>query len=397
MYRLFSVDDHVVEPADVWSGRVPARFREHAPHVVEQDGREVWVYENKTFPTIAYGVAGDRFRIGGEEDPAMPLDTLDQMARWGIARFADMSAACYRPADRARDLQANGCYASISFPSFPRFGGARFLEFKDTDLASACVQAWNDFILDEWCPGGPPGQFVPMILGMLWDPEATVAEIRRCQAKGARALCWVSNSEPLGLPNIWDDQWDPIWDICAQENLPVCMHIGSSGVNIDPSPGVDAPLPQALTIGSWIDSVNFMMSPVPRKFPDIKLVFAEGGIGWIPAALERADRAWARHGFTKNRPHPWPSEVFRRNMFVCMIDEPVGISLHHLIGDENILAELDYPHVDTSYPDTQTVMDGLLAELPATTVELITHRNAERLFGWQMAKHEVAAASPMAP
>ncbi|MDT3441924.1 MULTISPECIES: amidohydrolase family protein [unclassified Pseudofrankia] len=386
MYRLFSVDDHVIEPPDVWSSRVPARFRDDAPRVVEREGREVWVYENQVFPTIAYGVDAARFRLGGGEQAAMPLDTLDQMARWGLARFEDMKAACYRPAERAKDLQSNGVYASISFPSFPRFGGARFLDFEDKELAAVCVRAWNDFILDEWCPGGPPGQFVPMTLGLLWDPQATAAEVRRCVAKGAKALCWVSNPAPLGLPNIWDECWDPVWAICAAEGLPICMHIGSDGSTFNPSPGVDAPLPQALTIGSWIDSVNFMLSPVPRKFPDVRLVFAEGGIGWIPAALERADRAWARHGFEKNRPHPWPSEVFRRNMSVCMIDEPTGIGLHDLIGIENILAELDYPHVDTSYPDTQTVMGELLQGMPDEKAQLVAHGNAERLFGWTMAE-----------
>jgi predicted TIM-barrel fold metal-dependent hydrolase len=163
------------------------------------------------------------------------------------------------------------------------------------------------------------------------------------------------------------------------------MHIGSDGSSIDPSPGVNAPLPQALTIGAWVSSVNLMMSPVPRKYPDLKFVFAEGGIGWIPAALERADRAWARHGFDKNRPHPWPSEVFQRSMFVCMIEEPDALRYRDQIGVENILVELDYPHVDTSYPDTGAVMDRALKPLPSDEVDLITHGNAEHLFNWSMA------------
>jgi predicted TIM-barrel fold metal-dependent hydrolase len=386
MYRVFSVDDHLVEPANLWSDRVPGRYRERAPRVIEREGRQVWAYEDEIFPTIAYGVATDRFRAGGFDLPPMPLDTLDQMARWGIARFEDMKPSCYDPGERAKDLQSNGIFASVSFPSFPRFGGARFNEFEDKDLAAHCVRAWNDFILDEWCPGGPPGQFVPMVMGMVWDPERTSSEIRRCVDKGAKAFCWVSNTVPLGLPNIWDSCWDPVWRACEEAGIPVCMHIGSDGASYDPSPGVDAPLPQAITIGAWVSSVNFMMSPVPRKFPDIKLVFAEGGIGWIPAALERADRAWARHGFTTNRPHPWPSEVFQRNVFVCMIEEPVALDYRHLIGTDNILVEVDYPHVDTSYPQTQAVFDGLFAGLPNDEVERMTSGNAERLFEWAMAE-----------
>ena len=391
MHRLFSVDDHVIEPADVWSSRVPAKFTDRAPHVIEQNGRQVWAYEDEIFPTIAYGVASDRFRVGGDELPPMPLDTLDQMARWGIARFEDLKPACYDPVERAKDLQSNGVYASISFPSLPRFGGARFNEFTDKELAAACVRAWNDFILDEWCPGGPEGQFVPMVMGMLWDPQATAAEIARCVAKGAKAFCWVANTVPLGLPNLWDDCWDPVWAACQDAALPLCMHIGSDGQSYDPSPGVNAPLPQALTIGSWVSSVNIMMSPVPRKFPELKYVFAEGGIGWIPAALERADRAWARHGFEKNRPHPWPSEVFQRSMFVCMIEEPNALRYRDQIGVDKILVELDYPHVDTCYPDTEAVMAAAFDQLDDREIELISHGNAEGVFDWTMAAPGSAA------
>ena len=189
MLELFSVDDHVVEPADVWSSRVPARFREAAPHVIEEDGREFWVYEDQRSLTMGLNSVAGKPR-----------------EQWGLepARFSDMIPGSYDPRERPRDLLANGVLASVNFPSLPGFGGRLFAQFKDKELADACVRAWNDFILDEWVPGGPPGMFVPMVICQLWDPKLAEAEIRRCVDKGAKALCFVENPSADGAAVVLD-------------------------------------------------------------------------------------------------------------------------------------------------------------------------------------------------
>jgi predicted TIM-barrel fold metal-dependent hydrolase len=377
MYKIFSVDDHIVEPADVWASRVPAKYRDRAPRVVEEDGREYWIYEDERGLTMGLNAVAGLPREQWNAEPA---------------RFTDMIPGCYDPKARAHDLLSQGVLASVNFPTLPRFGGALFASFKDKELASACVRAWNDFILDEWCPGGPPGMFVPMIICQIWDPPLASAEIERCVAKGAKALCFVENAVPLGLPSFHQDgHWEPIWQVAQDADIPVCMHIGSSGSV--PVPDPQAGLGLLISLGSvagMLSMVNLLLSPVCAKFPRLKIVWSEAGIGWIPAILERCDRQLDRHHFhTGRHSDAKPSEIFQRQMYACMVEEPVGLTLWELIGEENILAETDYPHADTPYPETQAAYANVFAGIPDRVVELVSHKNAERVFDWHMADEDL--------
>ena len=381
MQPLFSVDDHIIEPADVWTSRVPPRFRDDAPRVVEEDGREFWVYEGQRNTTMGLNAVAGQPR-----------------ERWSLepARFTDMIPGCYDAVERAKDMRSQGIFASVNFPTLPRFGGALFPTFRDKDLASACVRAWNDFVLDEWC-AADPDMFVPMVICQLWDPQAARTEILRCLDKGAKALCFVEDPLPLGLPSFHHpDHWDPVFGACEEADIPVCMHIGSSGSGaagasvIDPHTPAIVPIAAAFASAARA-SVNMMLSPIPRRFPAIKLVWSEGGIGWIPAALERADRQWERHLWSHDDELP-PSELARRNMWFCMIEEPVGLKYRHEFGVDHIVWESDYPHADTPYPDTQAAVKALFDGIPDDETEAITHANAERLF-----KHTLVGAQPQKP
>ena len=127
------------------------------------------------------------------------------------------------------------------------------------------------------------------------------------------------------------------------------------------------------------------MSPVPNKFPNVKIIFSEGGIGWVPAAMERADRQYLRHREWSGLDQKMPSQVFRENFWYCMIEEPVGIKYRHDIGVDRILWECDYPHVDSPWPDSQAGVEEILGPLPDDERDAITHGNAEKLFQWEMA------------
>ena len=377
MYRIFSVDDHVVEPPHVWSSRVPARYRDTAPHVIEENGREFWLYEDQRILTMGLNAVAGKPRDQWNMEPT---------------RFSDMIPGCYDPAARARDLLSQGVLASVAFPTLPRFGGMLFNGFKDKDLADACVRAWNDFILDEWCPGGPPGLFVPMVICQVWDPKLAAAEIERCVAKGAKALCFTENPVADGLPSLHDPDghWDPVFAVSEEAGLPVCMHIGSSGYMplIDPAAPFTTTI-SAATAGGQLALTNMLLSPIPRKFPGIKLVWSEAGIGWIPALLERADRQVERHAGWAGELGMKPSDIYRRNMWVCMVEEPIGLTLYELIGVDRILAETDYPHADTPYPHTQKAYAEVFAGIPDDVVEAVSHGNAEALFDWTMADEDL--------
>lgn len=375
-HHLFSADDHVIEHGRVWTDRVPAKFRDAAPQIVEDGGREYWQYEGVRSPQMGLNA------VAGKSSDEYTPDPI---------RMSDMIPGCYDPVARAEDMFSNGIRASVCFPTLPRFGGTLFNSFQDKELADACVRAYNDFMLDEWCPS-VPGLYVPMIIGQLWDPQALAAEIRRCAAKGNRAISFPENTVPLGLPSFFTDHWDPFWDAVTETDTVVCMHIGTSGGLSSPSPDAPgfegiSPVTIALAgVNSFVASVNLAMSPVPHKFPTVKIVFSEGGIGWVPAAVERADRQLLRHNqWSGVDSSLLPSEVFRRNFWFCMIEEPVGITYRHDIGVDRILWECDYPHVDTPWPHSQKAVDEVMGELPADERAAICHGNAERLFRWEMA------------
>jgi predicted TIM-barrel fold metal-dependent hydrolase len=376
--HLFSADDHIIEPPTVWSDRVPARLRDVAPHVVEDDGVEYWAYESTRGTTMGLNA------VAGKPHNVISPDPV---------RYSEMIPGCYDPVERARDMLADGILASVLFPTLPRFAGTLFLSFKDKDLAHLCVQAYNDYVIDEWCPAGPPGLFVPTIISTLWDPVLAAAEIHRCADKGARALSFPENTVPLGLPSYWDEHWNPVWQACQDRDIVLCLHIGTSGETPKPTPEAPAMLAYSLLqVGSIMSSVNLMMSPVCRSYPGIKFVFSEGGIGWLPNALERADRMWERHKYYSHLDDLLPSQVFRRNMYLCMIEEPVCLRYRYDIGVDRILWECDYPHTDTVWPESQRIANEVFdaAGVPDDEIAAISHGNAERVFNWKIASPELA-------
>jgi predicted TIM-barrel fold metal-dependent hydrolase len=367
-YDLISVDDHVIEPPGVWADRLPAKDQEAGPRVVEAEGREFWVYEGRRAATMGLNAVAGKKREDYSMDPV---------------RYSDMIEGCYDPVQRARDLLADGVRASLCFPTFPRFAGVTFLKSDDKELASRCVQAYNDWMIDEWC-AAVPGMFIPMVIGQLWDPQLMAAEVRRCAAKGARALTFPENPTPIGLPSFSTRFWDPVWEAVTETDTVVCMHIGTSGVV--PMPSDDSPFIIGIALAptaAWSTCVDLIMGEIPRRYPTIKFALSEGGIGWVPFALERADRSWERHRYWSGMDDGLsPSDIFRRNVSVCFIGESMGVEARHHIGVDRIMWECDYPHADTPWPDSQKEVDQSLQGVPADEVALITHGNAEKLFRW---------------
>ena len=377
MFTLFSVDDHIVEPAHVWTDRVPAKFKDRAPHVVEVDGRQIWQWEGGMELTMGLNAVAGKPR---EE--------------WGMepARFEDMIPGCYDPVERRKDLLSNGIFASVSFPTLPGFGGRKFATFKDKELALACVRAWNDFMLEEWCGAGPD-VFVPMHILPTWDIDLVVKEHERCVALGSKAICFIEDPSNVGLPNFHGGYWEPLFAAAQASQTPICMHIGS-GLPVVSLEGLNPMTEIAAVIAySLRSSVNLMVSPLLRKYPGAKVVWSEGGIGWIPAAIERADRQWERHQYWSHieNAHIKPSDVARQSMYFCMIEEPVGIKYRHDFTVDNILWESDYPHADTPFPKAQLAAKEVFDGIPQDEVDLITHKNAEKLFHFPLSQELIAA------
>ena len=386
--KIVSVDDHVVEPPHVWERWLPAKHRDKGPRVerrgigtmrhvgggtyeqtFDSDGPQAdcWVYEDLVYIHKRHVAA-----VGFDRDEM----TMSPMT------YDEMRPGCYDPKARVDDMELNWVEASLSFPSFPRFCGQTFLEAKDRELAEACVYAYNDWMVDEWC-GDSGGRLIPLPIIPLWDAELAAAEVRRNADRGAHAVCFSEIPAVLGLPSIHTGEWDPFFTACAETGTVVCMHIGSSSKM--PATSADAPVAVAATLsfGNAMSSLtDFLFSGVLVRFPDLKLAYSEGQIGWIPYILERADDVWLEHrawgGVRDIVPEP-PSTYYYRQVFGCFFRDRHGIESLETVGVDNTTFETDYPHTDSTWPHTKKVAQELMAGLPDDVVHKLVRGNAIRM------------------
>jgi predicted TIM-barrel fold metal-dependent hydrolase len=388
-----SVDDHLIEPARLWQERVPEAQREHAPHIVRDGDSEFWVYEDRQIVTTGLNAVAGKRR---EEFSPEPIT------------YEDMRPGCYEPAERVADMDQGHVLSSLLFPSFPRYCGQVFHEAKDKELALACVRAWNDFILEELA-GDYPGRFIPMMIIPLWDPAAAVTEMQRTAALGAKSIAFSENPTKLGLPSIHTDYWDPVFAFADEAGLVLSMHVGSSSNLIRTSDDMptlafmaySAAANQAGTLLDWLFSGKF------ERFSGLKIALSEGSIGWIPYFLERAEqvvdkqRFWASRFDINMNPNHVRGEakststfdldtdvrqLFRDHVFGTFIDDQAGIRLLDVIGEDNVMLECDYPHSDSTWPDSVELANKWLAHLPDDVQHKIAVGNAARVYGFTPAE-----------
>jgi len=368
-YSLISVDDHLMEPPHTFEGRMPKKFEEKAPHIVEtEEGHEVWVYEDTPFFQVGFMCVAGRPQEDHRVEPS---------------RFDEIRRGCWDIHHRIKDMDIGGIHASVNFPSgVTGFGGTLFSESKDQELGLACTRAWNDWLFEEW-HGSYPDRIVPLGITFLSDPEKGAEEIRRNAKRGFTAVTLPEQPHRQGLPPVFDEYWEPIIRACAETETVLNLHVGSSGFAQMP-PGapmleLGATLFQAMAFESCAE---WLWSGWPARFPELKIAMSEGGIAWVAGLIDRCDNIMARSGYGSGWPDPKnsPSDVLRRNFWFCMIDDPSTISTIPEIGVENILFESDYPHGDGTWPDTQHVMDKLLSGLPKEQIRMIGCENAAKLY-----------------
>jgi predicted TIM-barrel fold metal-dependent hydrolase len=372
---LVSVDDHLIEPPDMFDGRLPARYQDEAPRVVRTDsGSDVWTFNGAVIPNVGLNAVAGRPREEYGVDPTA---------------FDEMRPGCFDVHERVKDMNAGGVLASMCFPSFPGFSARLFAACQDKDLALAVVQAYNDWHIEQWC-GAYPGRFIPMALPVLWDPELAAAEVRRVAAKGCHSLTFTENPAMLGFPSFHDRLWDPLWRALCDEGVVLSIHLGSSGTLTVTSP--DAPVDVMITLQPMnicSAAADLLWSRVIKDFPPIRIALSEGGTGWIPYFLDRLDRTYEMH-------HLWtgqdfggrlPSEVFREHFLTCFIADPVGIRLRHLIGMDNLAWECDYPHSDSSWPEAPEELAKAADGVPDDEIHQMSWRNAVRWYGMDPFAH----------
>ncbi|MGE0386056.1 MAG: amidohydrolase family protein [Gammaproteobacteria bacterium] len=366
---LVSIDDHLLEPPGMFDRHMPAAYQDRTPRLVRVNGTDAWSFEGRRYPLIGLNAVVGRPR---EEYGTEALN------------YDQMRPGCYEVAARVDDMNVNGVLAGMCFPTFPGFGGTTFLQVADKAVALAAVRAYNDWHVHEWC-GAAPGRFIPLGILPLWDIALVVQEVERLVKLGVHAVTFPDNPSLHKLPSIHSDHWDPFWKVCADNRVVINCHIGTGYQ--PPHASEDSPVDAwitAMPMAIANSAADWTFAPMWRKFPALKMALSEGGIGWIPYLLERADftyehhHAWTHSNFDSGR----PSEVFKRHIITCFIDDRFGLKNRGDIGLDMITWECDYPHSDCTWPQTPEILARSLEGLPQADIDKVTHLNAMREYSF---------------
>ena len=391
---IVSVDDHVVEPPHLWQRWLPSTLRDDGPKVV-RSGYEMRPGAAQRFLLAPSGPETDFWLYDGV---ATAIDTASAAAGLPPERldarpisFDEMRPGCFDRAARLADMDAGGIERSLCFPTFPRFCGQVFLDAKDKELALACVRAYNDWMVEEWC-GDSGGRLIPLCLVPLWDPFLAAEEVRRNAARGVRAVAFTELPQYLDLPSLYDvgRHWAPFLDACDDTSTVICMHIGSASRLVttapDAPPSVQAAL---LTVNSQLSLTDWILSGSLVRHPNLKLAFSESQVGWMPYLLQRLDTMWEKHrgtllGLDPSIVNP-PSSYIPNRIFGCIFDDGFGLAVRDTIGIDQITFETDYPHMDSTWPVTASYVAAAFDALTDEELDKVVRSNAIKLFELQEA------------
>jgi predicted TIM-barrel fold metal-dependent hydrolase len=283
-------------------------------------------------------------------------------------------------------MDAGGIWASLCFPSLiAGFCGSVFSRSKDQDLGLACVRAWNDWHADVWA-GAHPERIIPLQIPWLSDPVLAADEIRRNAERGFRAVSFADFPSTLRYPSIYTDHWDPFLAACEETGTVVCLHTGSGGWY--PLPQSNPPFemyPTLFPVSALVCAAEWLWSGVCHRFPDLRIAMSEGGIGWVAMLADRADYV-LDHSASGKESRSWqgdlrPSEMLARNFWFCTIDDPSTVTgFVERFGDLHLMVESDYPHADSTWPDTPDLVARNFGPLGTETLRRVSYANAAELF-----------------
>jgi predicted TIM-barrel fold metal-dependent hydrolase len=305
--------------------------------------------------------------------------------------YDEMRPGAFDVKQRLADMDLDGVEASVCFPNaFVRFCGQRFLEAPDKDLALRCVQAYNDFLIDEWA-GPSDGRLLGAGVIPLWDAQLAAREIYRIAERGMTSVCFSEIPPRLGLPSLYSSDWNPFLAACDETSTVINMHIGSSSeVHIS---SADAPIGVMVANNfhnSAFSVTDWLLSGVFQRFTGLKTAFSEGQAGWLPYLLSRLDQLWAGGapliGFN-HLPNP-PSSYVAGHIYLCVFNDPVAMHLItqsaqggiYQVTEENTMFETDYPHNDSVWPHSRQTAAELTRELTGTQREKVLRTNAAKLY-----------------
>jgi predicted TIM-barrel fold metal-dependent hydrolase len=374
---LIDADSHITEPADVWTSRVPARYVDDVPRVVRSDeGKDVWLLGGVVICTV-----GSTSTAGFPGAPA---------ARPKV--FEELHPGSYDAAARLRYMDEAGIWAQLLYPNVGGFGSQMFRTIPDPAVQRLCIEAYNDF-LHEWA-SADPRRLITVCSVPFWDVAASVAEVERAAGLGFRGVLFTGEPQRFGLPTLGDPSWDPLWAAARDAGLPVHFHIGGGEDNIQDlmtprraahgAAGAEAYAATNLFMKNGIQCADLITSGVLARFPELKFVSVESGIGWLPFVLEVADYSYlgASSASRAGSGALLPSELFRRQVYATFWFERIAPT--HLLDElplDNLLFETDFPHVTCLYGNIAETIEANLGHASEDVRRKVLWDNAARLYG----------------
>ena len=370
-YGIISADDHVQEPFDLWTTRLPKpAWGDRIPHLEEKrDGSQVWVVDGTTL--TMRGVAS----VGA----IMPDRNLEPQ------RWDEVPPSAYKPLERLGAMDADGVDYQVLYPTVAGVSGEIVGAINDAELELECVQAYNDWIIEDWAGCSP--RFVAQCLIPISSPAAAAAEARRSVAKGHKGI--VMPATPWNLkdvPHINDPSWDSLWQACQELDVPICFHSGSSSkVRLQAWKGFTPNLAAAMDgISGPVSSVpilaNLLFSQILTRFPNLRFVFAEASLAWGAYLLETADHQFERQRLHSEGYELKPSEIFGRNCYMTGWYDRAGLIVRKYLGVENILWESNFPQANSTWPNTRDFVQRSFANIPTADRSKILVDNAAKLY-----------------
>lgn len=373
---IVSVDDHISEPPDMFKKHLKGADLESAPQFhTTAKGENYWTYQGMVMSSVGLNAVVGRV----PEEYGMEPQSLAQVRK-----------GCYDQKARIDDMNVNGVAASLNFGSVGGFDGTRcYHKAPDKQMALVHLRAYNDWHIQEWC-GYDRGRFIPCAILPTWSMDATVAEIKRIAALGCTSVTLSENPTKTGLPSIHNAYWEPMWKALTDNDITICLHIGSG--NPQPHASDETPIeawittmPMSISIGA----ADWLQLEALQRYSDMKIMLSESGIGWIPYFMERADfshwrhKAWTHSGFSGKK----PSDVFRKHFMTCFIDDVFGLQNLDAVGEDMVAFEVDYPHSDALWPEVPEYLWRSVKHLTDVQIDKVTHLNSMRWLRHDMFKY----------
>lgn len=361
-YTIIDSDTHVTEPADLWTSRVPASMKMRVPRV-EWDAEkqaECWYIGDQWINSVGVtAIAGWK-----EPYPSYP------------PKYEQMHPGSYDSHARLKYMDDQGIWAMVLYPNVGGFGNQVFGRLNDPEAKLACVHAYNDFLID-WS-AADSRRLIPVMTLPIWDVSASVKEIERCAKKGHRGVLFTGEPQSFGLPLMAHKHWDPIWAAAEAHDLPVSFHIGSGDfgdefsddrVEVEGYAATSARAGAKLFMMNGAHVLDLLFSGILTRYPKLRFISVESGIGWLPFLLQSADYQYKAMAVKKARSDMplLPSEYFRRQVYACCWFETIpDDAMLEFVGKDNIMFETDFPHPTSIYGqevhDTITRSFGTLSE-----------------------------------